>query len=363
MTTNNTWDFTHLLAPINKKHPTGCDIRQESNANQLYRKIKDVRLSARTIERQQVQGIEISAKADWATVYTLTQEVLCHYSKDLEIAAWLIEALLREQGFAGLCKGFSLTRQLIELYWDNLYPLPDEDGIQTRIAPLSGLNGEETEGTLIAPIALVSLTEGHTIGPFSLWQYHQALEIMKIADEEKRQQRIASGAITFADLQTAASETSPLFMQTLNSQLHTCLQEFKLLNTVLEEKCAHDAPSSSRILKQLNDCLECLQAIGKETFTHSLDHVVLDTDISSPSTLAICTPAPIVLTKTREQILQSLLEAAEFFRRTEPHSPIPYILERAVNWAKLPLPQLLQELIEDEAALTKLGQLTGIKFK
>ncbi len=363
MPMNEILNIASLLAPISKKQPTGCNIREDQPANQLYRKIKEARLSARAIERQQIQGVEINIKADWANVYTLAQDILQNYSKDLEVTAWLIEASLREHGFTGLYTGFSLARQLIERYWDTLYPLPDEDGIQTRVAPFAGLNGEETEGTLIAPIALVPLTEEHTVGPFALWQYHQALEIIKIPDEEKRKQRITNGAITFDIIKAAASETSPAFMQTLYLQLQTCLEEYKQLNAVLEEKCGHDAPPSSRILKQLNSCLDCLQVIGKESLQPSLELAMTEQIEPTVSKMTVSpnnTPSDGV--KTREQILQSLLEAADFFRRTEPHSPIPYVLERTVHWAKLPLPQLLKELIEDNAALIKIGNLTGINF-
>ena len=39
-------------------------------------------------------------------------------------------------------------RELAENFWDGLYPLPDEDGILTRVAPLAGLNGVEADGVL-----------------------------------------------------------------------------------------------------------------------------------------------------------------------------------------------------------------------
>ena len=42
-----------------------------------------------------------------------------------------------------------------------------------------------------------------------------------------------------------------------------------------------------------------------------------------------------------------LQEIAEYFRRTEPHSPLAYALEQAVRWGRTPLPKLLEELIPD----------------
>ena len=33
----------------------------------------------------------------------------------------------------------------MEQFWDGIYPLPDEDGLATRVAPLTGLNGEDAD--------------------------------------------------------------------------------------------------------------------------------------------------------------------------------------------------------------------------
>jgi hypothetical protein len=42
---------------------------------------------------------------------------------------------VRIDGFGGLEMGFRLARELVESYWDNLYPQPDEDGLSTRTLP------------------------------------------------------------------------------------------------------------------------------------------------------------------------------------------------------------------------------------
>jgi len=64
--------------------------------------------------------------------------------------------------------------------------------------------------------------------------------------------------------------------------------------------------------------------------------------------------------RNREAAFQSLLQVAEFFKRTEPHSPISYALEQAVRWGRMPLPDLLTELIPEEAARLQLFKLVGI---
>lgn len=63
---------------------------------------------------------------------------------------------------------------------------------------------------------------------------------------------------------------------------------------------------------------------------------------------------------TREEAFRTLLRVAEFFKRTEPHSPVSYALEQAVRWGKMPLPQLLDELIPEDAVRQQLFKLIGI---
>src|SRR6185437_8113962 len=89
--------------------------------------------------------------AQWRTIRDLGIEAIAEHSKDLEIAAWLTEALLRIDGLAGFTAGVRLMHGLIEGFWDDLFPLPDDDGIATRLSPVTGLNGQSGEGTLSVP--------------------------------------------------------------------------------------------------------------------------------------------------------------------------------------------------------------------
>ena len=64
---------------------------------------------------------------------------------------------------------------------------------------------------------------------------------------------------------------------------------------------------------------------------------------------------------TREQAFKQLLEIAEYFRKNEPHSPVSYVLEKAVKWGKMPLDELMKELIPDDSSMKHYSMLTGIK--
>jgi type VI secretion system protein ImpA len=63
---------------------------------------------------------------------------------------------------------------------------------------------------------------------------------------------------------------------------------------------------------------------------------------------------------TREDAFRCLLKVAAFFRQTEPHTVLSYSLEQAVRWGRMPLPELLTELIPDDSARLNLFKQVGI---
>ena len=115
----------------------------------------------------------------------------------------MVEGLTRLHGYAGLRDGFRLLHALVERHWDGLHPAPDEDGLATRLRPITGLNGEGAEGTLIRPIRKIPLIRGQQ-GDYALWQIIQAGEVAAL-DDDRRQQRLAAGAQDL-DAVTAAAQ-------------------------------------------------------------------------------------------------------------------------------------------------------------
>ena len=67
------------------------------------------------------------------------------------------------------------------------------------------------------------------------------------------------------------------------------------------------------------------------------------------------------LVDNREIAFTRIREVAEYFRRNEPQSPVPYILDRAVHWGNLPLPDLISEITPDEGTRKHIYELTGIE--
>ncbi len=119
-------DMEALLAPIAGDLPTGADLREDFSPQSFYYRLRDARSEARAAERaaDANPGEDTVPPPQWRAVRDLSLQALTTKTKDLEIAAWLTEALVRSDGLRGLSAGAHLICGLAEAYWDNLYPTP-----------------------------------------------------------------------------------------------------------------------------------------------------------------------------------------------------------------------------------------------
>jgi len=358
-------DISSLLEPVSEDNPVGNDIRADSSPSSAYYTIKDARNSARAAERNSMfDGGSSEADDNWRKILEIAPDILKNNSKDLEIASWYTEALIRRYGFPGLKAGFSIIRQMIEKYWDNLYPLPDEDGIETRVSSLTGLNGEGAEGVLIAPIRNANITDDVQPGPFNYWQYTQALDIQKITDDESRSEKTNKIGFNIEDIENVVAGSSESFFLDLKNDVVECLTDYREISKMLDEHCGNlDAPPTSNIINTLESTLGVINHIGRfklpdessneEEFNEDGSVVKISAEAN-----ANAIGGPI---KTRTDAFRHLNEISEYFRKTEPHSPISYALEKAVKWGDMSLSELMRELIPDSSSLNYYSSLTGVK--
>lgn len=359
-------DTDSLLHPIREDAPAGDNLREDPSPTSPYYQVKDARNAARTVERAALMSDDphSASSADWQPVLELAPRLLAEESKDLEIAAWLIEAEVRRNGFAGLRDGFELVRRLIESFWDGLHPLPDEEGIETRVAPLTGLNGDEAEGTLLVPIAMVPLLEHDGMG-LGTYHYKTAREVSSIQDPEMRQRRIEAGALTMEEFQTAAAVAGPAELFSMLDDVEASLAEFEAMSSALDERCGGMSPPSSNIRQGLQDVVDCMRFLTKDMARPASDEPSAASEAESADGAAAqpgAQAAPSVPgeIRTRQDALEAIRRVRDFFRQTEPHSPLPYVLDQAMRWAQTPLHVLVTELIPDPSALNAFQLRTGM---
>jgi type VI secretion system protein ImpA len=340
-----------LTDPIDQNEPCGCNIRMNAEAREIYYKIKDARNQARAEERSVTPGELIKVSHNWNLVSNLGLQIIASISKDIEVLAWLAEAHLRLQSFCGLKEIYDVSATLLNTYWDEIHSI-DENDIEEKLAPLAGLNGFGTEGTLIQPLRLVSLVPGVKFGELSLWDY----QLSQRNEEAGRRETIY----------TAATEAGVAAMSAHLADVNACIRSFAALNAVLNERCGQQAPPSSNIRNVLQEVAAAIRSLGGRDDTvsePSFEGNAGDTTDGAPAmsateTVRILTPEGIA---TRDEAFELLMNVARYFRRTEPHSPISLAIETLVRRGRMDFSELLAELLPELQTRNAVLTAAGIK--
>lgn len=368
-------DIDRLSQPISEDSPQGSDPRRDRSAGSLYSTIKDARNSARAAERASLfdDDARSNLMAQWRPILQQAPKLLETQAKDLEISCWYLEALVRDAGFGGLRDGFALIDALVEKYWDGLYPEPDEeDGLETRVAPLTGLNGDGGEGTLLAPLRNLPITAPGTgsgnFDEYTFWQYQQAVETDKLPDPSAREERANRLGFTLAAIRQAVQASPDAFYLELFADLEAILATYKRLHERLRQHCGADAPPSSAISSLLEEIQRGLRFLTKDKLAQAQPEPEAQAGAAPAAqaaaatvTYAVAAPALAAgAVASREEALHRLLEIAHFFRATEPHTPLASGIERLVRWGRMSVAELMAELMPDNTARAIYSQLTGV---
>jgi type VI secretion system protein ImpA len=372
------FDLAALVAPIPGEMPAGQDLREDKSPEALYFRLRDARREASAAERaadapkddsdpRPVDSAPVPPILQWRIVRELATEALSLHSKDLEIAAWLTEALLRDAGLSGLTAGFRLLAELAENFWDDLFPRPDEEGIATRVAPVAALNGVGREGTLIQPLRKIVLYERpQDSSPLYFWQYELSADIAGSGSADQRQERYeARGLPPFEAIENEAPLVYARLAE-LRRDIRAAAEAWQELGRVFDERAGADGPPTSGI----RDVLENIRFAADRLAAPDQNVAEADTPAagtSAPSTSPGKTdgagsgaPAATGLA-SREEALRALAQIADYFRRTEPLSPISYTLQEAVRRGRMTWPELLEEIVPDPMSRSAILSNLGIR--
>lgn len=357
---DNPIDLDALLAPLETgDQGAGVDLRSDYSATSLYQKLRDSRAAARAEERARDADNESDAPAaaGWRDVLATGQKALATQSKDMEIAAWMTEALVRIHGLPGLTAGAKLIAGLCEGFWDAGFPQPDEDGLDVRASPIGGLSGAGADGTIMQPLRQLSMfrrADGIGVGMY-LWEQAEQTTTL---DDTRREARYAAGVPQLATLE-AEARLDRAFLTGVGRQVGEAIDAWRELGNVLDARFGGDAPSMRNVASLLDRMLEVITQLGGvvDDAEAAVDGDAVTDTAGEPGGAGVASSAGAVL--SRDAALRELDRIAEYFRRTEPHSPLAYTLDEAVRRGRMTLPELLAEVVPDDdargAMLARLG--------
>ena len=356
-------DLDALLAPISEENPGGDSLRYSG----IYDEIADARRADIDVAQGEWQT-ELKT-ADYRKVVDVAVNALTTLSKDLQIAAWLSEALIKMHGFAGLRDSVKLMTGLHENFWDGAFPVVEDNDQEGRANAVSWLESNAAQS-----VRDVAITAGAGLS-FNDWQdakrfdmpanFDSLDEAAKERWNDLRAQAERENRTTGDKWKAAVAGTRRAFCEQMQFTFDEAREAIEELNSVIEAKYERNQmPGLSGLKKSLDEVGGQVKKILEKKRVEEPDPVDAaesnggwsdEEDGGSGSTGIGSGPI-----KGRPEALRRLEEVAAFFQKTEPHSPVSYLVQRAVKWGNMPLESWLQEVIKDDNVLGQLRETLGL---
>jgi type VI secretion system protein ImpA len=330
-----------LLNPIPGDNPSGANLRYDP----VTEKIKEARRE--DLDVPQGQWKTALKTADYPMVIKVAGDVLANRCKDLQIAVWLVDAHARKEGFAVLAPALQFLRDLLERFWDSLYPPIDEDGdMEVRAAPLVWLGAKLGEPLGFLPIVSGKLS-------WNQYQESRAVGYEAGADTYEKQQaretRINEGKITGEQFDEAADATPVSALRETLQQLTDAQTALGSLGEYCDRQFGDFSPSFIRTREAIEEIAQTVgmilgrkpgglepepapaeepAAIEEPVWTGSgvTDQVP---SLSGPAAPALDGPGGV------EDVARQLTSICGFLRSRDPGDPTPYLILRSFAWAQL----------------------------
>ena len=329
-----------LLNPIPGDIPSGTNLRYAP----VYDKIKE----ARRQEDDAPQGEWQRERkvADYKLVIKLASETLAMQSKDLQLAAWLTEAFLHQEGFAGLQQSLKLLHGLVENFWDTMYPEIEDGDLELRSAPLEWVGTRLDDPVRKAPL---------TRGGFSYYKFKESRSVGSEEDaaqsDQKREAReaaIADGKVTLEEFEKDSAGTSTAQYEAWVAAMDGSLESIDSLRTLCDEKFGNYAPSFTPLKTALEEVRNAANQIlqkrlDQEGRRPEPEEAEAELEVVEESGTSGTAAAPARKKKSvvglepqdLDDVTVRLAAVARFLRQQDASSPAPYLLLRGYRWGEV----------------------------
>ncbi|NMG28253.1 type VI secretion system protein TssA [Aromatoleum evansii] len=345
-------DFAPLLRPL-----AGNRCGEDLTFSALFDEIQEAR---RCDDPSVSQGewVRPLKEADWPRVARLCEDALASRAKDVRLAVWLTEAVARTRGFAGLADGYRLVAGLCEAYWDDIHPLPDDGDQEMRAGNLDWLVAQSRRIVRDTPIT------DSPRGSFSMGDLESARNLAACLERNPQEAEFLMRAapVTLDQFEAARRDTSRDFFSRVAAEAEAARGALDELERVVDAKLGLDGPGFDDARQALIEVLETARRFGGEApapTPHLLGAAPAGGGRSPAGERAPGAAVQGVIA-TRADAIARLREVADFFRRTEPHSPVAYLADKAARWGEMSLHEWLRTVVRDDGALSHVEELLGL---
>jgi type VI secretion system protein ImpA len=347
-------NYDELLAPIPGDEPAG----PRSTFMEMRPQFEEMRKEV-TAEQAAETNEEVK-NADWRGLERKAKETLTESAKDLRIADYLLEALVKNYGFAGAHDGLKLLRLMTEQCWDRMHPENDPEDPEFRAGPYIWIDDPNLGLRLPTTLRQAPLLVDAENRAFSFYDCRPPGEARPrpAAGAEPAPDGAVPGRVSRLDIDRAVQNAPVAKLTNMLAEVQGCLSELTATTADLAAKLGAASPAMSALRTVFEECRAFLQQIIQQRPEADRKS---DMEGGDGASAAPGAAGPAGGALSRDALYRHIADSARTLQQLEPHSPIPYLLLRAVELGMMPFPLLMQALIRDANVLTELKRELGIK--
>ena len=320
-------DIDKLVQGLTPEAPCGENLEYDPAFAELER------VAQGKPEQQMGDDVIPAEDPNWSGVRSKALEVLGR-SKDLRPAFLLTQALANTDGLMGLSDGLAVLHGLLDQHWDAVHPQldPDDDNDPTlRVNTVAALCGD----SMLRMVRQTPLVSSKILGRFNLRDIQIATgKTPPPAGDDKPPADTAAIDAAFLECDLDGLQGSA-------QAVDRAIGHVTALETLLTERVgAAQAPS-------LDELVNTLKETGQILSSHLSRRGVVDA-AGGDGEGAVATGAgaqPLAgEINSREDVIRALDKACDYFRRNEPSSPVPILLERAKRLVSKDFMEILRDM-------------------
>ena len=317
-------EIQQLVQPITAEQPCGENLEDTP----LLASFDEFRLFG--------QSLPLDPVPDWGQVKARSEEALAR-SKDLRLLAHLASALLRTDGVVAFAATLPVAASWLETYWADTFPLVGDDILFRRNA----LNCFSDPVAIVDGLRRAPILSSRQYGTFSL----RDLEILSGQLQPREGEPAPDGARAKAAFGALPIEE----LQALHQAVADTAAAIKRIESKMQDDAGVEgAPDLSlltvNVAKIRKYLATELSARGSGAGAPG------EADAPAGTTAAPAGVVAVGAIRTREDAVRALDAVSEYFRRNEPSSPIPLLVDRAKRLVSKDFLEVLAEVAPEALA-------------
>lgn len=319
-----------LLTPVSDEAPSGEDLAYDAERSEIEQAFES------SVSVDTTGATTAEAEVDWRRIIGLIERQSAR-TKDLWLAVYLCRGGAKSGDLALIVTGAEYLAGLCESFWDSVHPQIEEYGFQGRKTPCESL---ARRSEFLGPLRRAPVISHPRLGRFS-------------GDDLERFGTAAEAAEGYGLFRAALNDTPEEMLQAAAQQFATISAAIRRVDAVLMAKAEGDTganfSTTYETLKELRaSVLKFCSAPVDEVEAVAAESDAMPTPAGGP---APARSRPSGQIESREDVLKALDAIGDYYRRSEPTSPVPLVLKRAREWVNVDFLDLLTDIAPD--ALTE----------